>query len=357
MNEYATGVIPKKKKSCSTGGCGCSSENGAGCNKLNVYDWLADIPLSVQDYQYVQVAFDSGSRKDFYINKAKIELFNGQWVTVESGGGFDVGRVALKGWLAMQEIRRNKIDVHDKENPMLSLLHISTDAELEQHHRAKTKEPIILAQARDIIEELKLEMKLAKVDLQSDEKKIIFYYTSQERIDYRELIKRYAYQFKAKIEMKQIHSRKESAMVGGIGSCGRELCCSTWLPDQPNVNIAAARYQELSINTAKLNGQCGRLKCCLNYELNMYLEILKEFPENIKKIALADDSLKLIKRDLFKKLMTFEASKSEKVICLKVSDVKKIMSKKYSIEEVLSMDIIEKQETVKVAKSEASLEF
>lgn len=317
---------------CGTGAdgkpSGCKGNGGCstgGCNRLNVYDWLNGIPLSdsAKPYPIMEISFNKGSRKEFYRNNSNILPEKGQWVAVEGVAGFDVGQVSLSGELV--KIQMKKYGIKEKDVTK-KIQRIATDTDLETFRANKEKEKDLLIRSRAIARNLNLEMKLAEVELQADGKKATFFYTADQRVDFRELIKVYAGDFRVKVEMKQIGARQESGKVGGIGSCGRELCCSTWLTDFKSVNTSAARYQNLSINQTKLSGQCGRLKCCLNYELDTYIDALSVFPENADSIETISGIAYLQKRDIFKNLMWFSYKESSKQYPLTIDRVKEILS-------------------------------
>ncbi|MFM9945999.1 MAG: regulatory iron-sulfur-containing complex subunit RicT [Bacteroidia bacterium] len=293
-----TGGAPSGCKS--NGTCGTS-----GCNKLNTYDWFKDIdlPENYTPFDIIEIRF-KGSRKEFFKNVNNLELYTGDAVVLESDLGHDIGHVSLTGELVRLQLR--KAELTEASPNIKKIYRIASEADKEKYTEYKAKEPSTLERARTIALELKLEMKLSDIEFQADGKKVIFFYTAEERVDFRELIKRYATDFKTRIEMRQISYREEASRLGGIGSCGRELCCSTWLTDYKIVNISAARFQNLSINMLKLSGQCGRLKCCLNYELDTYMESLGDFPGTEKvtvntKIGTAS----LQKIDILKKMMWF----------------------------------------------------
>ncbi len=306
------------------GGCkgngGCSS---GGCNRMNVFDWLSSLPLydSAKPYPIVEVSFNKGSRKDFYRNSSHHILEKGDWIAVEGTGGYDVGQVSLTGELVKLQMKKYGVSENAE---MKRILRKATDEDIAQYRKSKDREPEMLTQSRVIARTHKLEMKLCEVELQADGKKATFFYTADARVDFRELIKSYAGDFKVRVEMKQIGARQESAKVGGIGSCGRELCCSTWLSDFKSVNTTAARYQNLSINQAKLSGQCGRLKCCLNYELDTYMDALRVFPDNADVLETIKGRATLQKRDIFKSLMWYSFSDSNKQYPLSIERVKEI---------------------------------
>jgi cell fate regulator YaaT (PSP1 superfamily) len=315
-----TGAAGGKVSGCQSNG-GCST---GGCNRMNTYDWLANLPLSSAESscRVVEISFNNGSRKDFFRNSS-VQIFDkGDMVTVEGISGFDVGEISLTGEVVRIQLKKKGVQEQDAE--MKKLLRRSTDKDLEllQHNKSREKEALI--RARAISKQLNLNMKVSEVEFQADGRKATFFYIADDRVDFRELIKIYAKEFKVKVEMRQIGARQEAAKVGGIGSCGRELCCSTWLTDFKSVNTTAARYQNLSINQSKLSGQCGRLKCCLNYELDTYLDALQGFPDNADTIQVAKGTAILIKKDIFKNLMWYILPDSSKQYPLAIERVKKI---------------------------------
>ncbi len=319
--------------SCGTGG-GCSPKgcknngtcNTGGCNKLNVYDWLGDMetPVGYKPFNIVEVRF-KGSRKEFYKNDSNLELFTGDGVVVQSDNGNDYGHVSLSGELVRLQLKKYGVD--PESNNMFKIYRRANEKDTEKYDELKAKEPATLERARTIALELKLHMKLSDIEFQGDGRKVVFFYTAEERVDFRELIKRFAEEFKVRIEMKQIGYRQEAARLGGIGSCGRELCCSTWLTDFKLVNTSAARFQNLSINMLKLSGQCGRLKCCLNFELDTYLEALEEFPrgENIT-IETNVGFARSLKTDILKRQMWFVYENSSDWFPLQIKKVNEIIA-------------------------------
>lgn len=306
---------------------GCKSNGGCStgsCNRMNVHDWLTNLPLSDEGSlcRIVEVSFNNGSRKDFYRNSTVHHYEKGDMVTVEGVSGFDTGEVSLSGELVRLQLKKKGVD---ENNPDIKrILRRAGDRDLELMKQNKAREPEALMRARSIARQLKLEMKLAEVEFQADGRKATFFYTADGRVDFRELIKVYASEFKVKVEMKQIGARQEAAKVGGIGSCGRELCCSTWLTSFKSVTTIAARYQNLSINQTKLSGQCGRLKCCLNYELDTYLDALQGFPDNADILETAKGNALLIKKDIFRNLMWYILPDSNKQYPLSIATVRKI---------------------------------
>lgn len=343
--------------SCSTKGGtpkGCNSNGscmtGGGCSKLDVFDWFAnmDMPSNYQAFNIVEVRF-KGSRKDFYRNTDNIYVEAGELVCVESGsGGYDVGHVSMTGELVRMQMKKRGVSVDSPD--IKKIYRKASTADVEKWKLAKGLEYETMHKARKIIIELKLDMKLSDVDYQGDKTKATFYYTAEDRVDFRELIKKLAEEFKIRIEMRQIGMRQEASRLGGIGSCGRELCCSTWLTDFKTVSTSAARYQNLSLNTLKLAGQCGKLKCCLNYELDTYMDALKDFPDDIKEIKTKRGSAWLQKTDIFKKMMWFSYRSEETWVPLHVSRVNQIieMNKRNEYPEDLSEIVIQPRIVEKV---------
>ena len=302
-------------KSCSTGSCGTRNNNGAvsgcknngacstgGCNKMNVFDWLSNMEVpAFSKFNIIEVKF-KGGRKEYFRNVNQIELYAGDPVIVDVPNGHHLGFVSLQGELVRLQMLKKSIK--DDENVRV-VYRKANDKDLEKHEQAIARDLPTMYRTREIIKELKLDMKLSDVEFQSDNTKAIFYYSSDDRVDFRELIKILASEFKVRVEMKQISLRQEAARVGGIGVCGRELCCSTWLTDFKNVTTSAARYQNLSLNPVKLSGQCGRLKCCLNYELETYMDALKDIPTIEKPLQTLKGEALLQKTDIFKRVMWF----------------------------------------------------
>ena len=316
--------------SCGTGTPnGCKSNGGCatgGCNRMNAYDWLQNLPFADPEAacKVVEISFNNGSRKDFFRNNTLTVFEKGELVTVEGVSGVDVGQVNLMGEIVRIQMKKRGVNEFDPE--MKKIVRRSNERDLELLKTNKAREAEALIRARAIARQLKLEMKISEVEIQADGRKATFFYIADDRVDFRELIKIYASEFKVKVEMRQIGARQEAAKVGGIGSCGRELCCSTWLTDFKSVNTTAARYQNLSINQTKLSGQCGRLKCCLNYELDTYLDALQSFPDRADTIRVAKGTATLIKKDIFKNLMWYVLPESNKQYPLTIERVRKILS-------------------------------
>lgn len=287
------------------GGCKnhgtCSS---GGCNKLEVYDWLAnmDAPNGQSPYDIVEIRFKN-SRKGFYRNTQKLSLQVGDVVVVEASSGQDIGVVSVCGELA--RIQVNKKTSNFKPLEAKKILRVAEQADIDKWIKARSLEKEVMYRARTLTVNLGLQMKISDVEYQGDLSKATFYYTAESRVDFRQLIRDMAEVFRVRIEMRQIGVRQEASRLGGIGSCGRELCCSTWLTDFRSVSTSAARYQQLSINQQKLAGQCGKLKCCLNYELDMYLDALKAFPKGDLKLYTEKGAANFIKTDVFKEQMWY----------------------------------------------------
>lgn len=314
-----------------TGGkpAGCKSNGGCstgGCNRMNTYDWLHNLPIAdvESSCKVIEVSFNKGTRKDFFRNPLLQPLEKGDMLAVEGISGFDVGEVSLTGEIVRLQMKKRGAR---EDNPeMKKVLRLASDRDLDIMTQNKSREPEAVIRSRAIAKQLKLDMKISQVEMQADGRKATFFYIADGRVDFRELIKVYASEFKVKVEMRQIGARQEAGKVGGIGSCGRELCCSSWLTDFKSVNTAAARYQNLSINQTKLSGQCGRLKCCLNYELDTYLDALQHFPENCDQLRIAKGTAFLIKKDIFKNLMWYTLPDSNKQYPLTIERVQKIKS-------------------------------
>lgn len=316
--------------SCSTGKPnGCKSNGGCstgGCNRMNVHDWLANLPFSDPESscRIIEISFNQGSRKDFYRNNSLQYFEKGDIVAVEGISGFDVGTVSITGELVRLQLKKHGIK---EDNPDIKkILRLATNNDIAKWKETKAREHEVLIRSRAIARQLNVDLKMAEVEIQADSRKATFFYIADERVDFRELIKIYASEFKVKVEMRQIGARQEAGKVGGIGSCGRELCCSTWLTDFKSVNTNAARYQNLSINQTKLSGQCGRLKCCLNYELDTYLDALQHFPDDAEVIEVTKGRAFLIKKDIFRNLMWYSMPDSVKHYPLSIENVKKIQA-------------------------------
>ena len=308
---------------------GCKSNGGCstgGCNRMNTYDWLRNLPIADIDShcKVVEVSFNKGTRKDFFLNTTVHYFEKGDMITVEGVSGFDVGEVSLTGEIVRLQMK--KYGVKEANPEMKKILRLATDRDLELRETNKLREPEAVIRSRAIARQLKLDMKISQIEMQADGRKATFFYIADGRVDFRELIKVYATEFKVKVEMRQIGARQEAGKVGGIGSCGRELCCSTWLTEFKSVNTSIARYQNLSINQTKLSGQCGRLKCCLNYELDTYLDALQNFPTDCDQLEVEKGRAYLIKKDIFKNLMWYSLPDSNKQYPVAIERVREIKS-------------------------------
>lgn len=296
--------------SCSSGGGtprGCKNNgtcSSGGCNKLGVFDWLANmqLPSGQAPYDILEIRFKN-SRKSFYRNAKNLSLQVGDAVAVEASPGFDIGIVSVVGELARIQVKKKAPSLKPME--ARKIIRIATQEDIDRWGEARSLEREVMFQARTLAVNLGLEMKISDVEYQGDLTKATFYYTAEGRVDFRQLIKDMAEKFKIRIEMRQIGSRQEAQRLGGIGSCGRELCCSTWLTDFRSVSTSAARYQQLSLNPQKLAGQCGKLKCCLNYELDMYLDAIKSFPATDAKLQTQKGFAAHVKTDVFKRQMWY----------------------------------------------------
>jgi cell fate regulator YaaT (PSP1 superfamily) len=290
-------------KGTSVGGCQNNGTCGTGgCNKMNVFDWLSDmeVPTAFR-YNVLEVRFKNG-RKDFYRNSENLELYTGDPIIVEVQNGHHMGYVSLQGELVRLQMQKKGVLDDDQ---IKKIYRKANTRDLEKLQDVQKREMPTLYRTREIAKERKLAMKFSDVEFQADNTKATFYYSSEERVDFRELIKVLASEFKVRVEMRQINLRQEAGRLGGIGVCGRELCCSTWLTDFKNVTTGAARYQNLSLNPSKLSGQCGRLKCCLNYELETYMEALQHIPKIEAPLLTQKGEARLQKTDIFRKIMWF----------------------------------------------------
>lgn len=345
---------------CKTSGdssCGCSTKSSTGCEKvdtcgnsykLNIFDWLANIKAPQNQCNFVEVRFKN-DRKGFYYNINNLPLHIGSIVAVESNPGYDIGIVSLSGELVRIQMKKKNF----QENQALKIYRVASQKDVEIWQEARKKEDNVKLEARKIAQRLNLEMKITDIEYQGDGSKITFYYTAEGRVDFRQLIKEYAVAFRTKIDMKQIGYRQEAAKVGGIGSCGRELCCSTWLTDFRSVNTNAARYQQLSINPLKLAGQCGKLKCCLNFELDSYVDALSHFPSSNTILETEKGKAFCIKIDVFKKRMWFAyVDNSMLWYDLSIKEVKDLIAinrkgnKTLPLEEYKNQDLIPNQKEI-----------
>ena len=332
--------------SCSCGidgvTAGCNNNGGCatgGCNKLNSFDWLSnmDIP-TLETFDIVEVRFKNG-RKEFYRNVNDLDFVTGEPVVVDVQGGHHLGYVALMGELVRLQMKKKGIANDDN---VRQIYRKATSNDLEKFEQVRKREMPALFRTRNIILEQKLKMKLTDIEFQADNSKATFYYSADERVDFRDLIKVLASEFKIRVEMRQISLRQEAGRLGGIGSCGRELCCSTWLTEFKSVSTSAARYQNLSLNPSKLSGQCGRLKCCLNYELETYVEALSDIPE-VKYLKTKKGDVRLEKTDIFRKLMWFsyrDENTWHPISAKRATEILE-MNKKDEVPETLELDEFE----------------
>lgn len=291
------------------GGC---RMNKKGCNrnsnqKLATFDWLCDLPETQKETDFVEIQFKN-TRKGYFLNSTKIPLDKGDMVAVESSPGHDIGEVTLVGKLVLLQMRKN--NVHPEKIEVRRVYRKAKETDLEKYQEAKAKEQETMIKARQIAENLKLNMKIGDVEFQGDGNKAIFYYIADERVDFRQLIKVFAETFRVRIEMKQIGARQEAGRIGGIGPCGRELCCSGWMTNFNSVSTSAARYQDISLNPQKLAGQCAKLKCCMNYELDSYMDAIKDFPSKEIQLETLDNTYYHFKTDVFKGLMSYSTSQN-----------------------------------------------
>jgi len=319
---------------------------------MNVFDWLSDMDLSVDEkFDVMEVRFKNG-RKDFYRNSDKLTLLTGDAVVVETtGGGHHVGHVSLQGELVRLQMRKLNAE---NNSDIKKVFRMATPRDLERFNEAVRREMTVLHRSREIIQQFKLQMKLSDVEFQGDNTKAVFYYSADDRVDFRELIKALAAEFKVRVEMRQINLRQEAGRLGGIGVCGRELCCSTWLTNFKNVSTSVARYQNLSINPVKLNGQCGRLKCCLNYELETYMEALKDIPQVDAPLRTERGNAVLQKTDIFRKIMWFSFDRESTWHAISTERVSEILdlNKSGKTPATLELDALVEKESVSVLNSD-----
>jgi len=319
-----------------TSGCKSSNSDCSRCNKFSVFDWLSNIPPTSNEKQcsIIELSFKNG-RKKYYSNKKSLKLKVGDPIVVKSLVGYDIGLVSLKGELVRLQINRKKI----KKDDINCLLRPASQLDLDLWKKAICLEKSTMLQTREIVKKLGLDMKITDVEYQADGKRAIFYYVAERRIDFRELIKILIKKFNIKTVLRQLGARQESAIVGGIGVCGRELCCSSWLFDIRSVSISAARYQNLALNPQKLAGQCGKLKCCLNYELQNYMQSLKKFPNTKTLIKTNRGKATVQKIDIFKKLIWYSYVKNyQDWFVISVDSVNKMIALNKSGDESFSLE-------------------
>ncbi len=315
--------------SCSTssGGTGGCQNNGtcgtSDCNKMNSFDWLTQMGIPQLDqFDIVEVKF-KGGRKEYFRNVDYLPLHTGDPIVVDVPSGHHIGHVSLQGELVRLQMQKRKVRNDDN---ITRIYRVAMQKDMEKWEEAKSREVPTLYRCKQIVDEYGLNMKMSDVEFQADNSKATFYYSAEDRIDFRELIKSLAGEFKVRVEMRQISLRQEAGRLGGIGVCGRELCCSTWLVDFKNVTTSAARYQNLSLNPGKLSGQCGRLKCCLNYELDTYMDAIKDIPQVEKPLLTEKGPAKLQKTDIFRKLMWFNYNHDNDWISITCDRVREIQA-------------------------------
>lgn len=287
--------------------------SGKGCckkqdHKLNTYDWLCDVPDAENATDFIEVQFKN-TRKGYYLNNTKLSLVKGDVVAVEATPGHDIGTVTLTGKLVLLQMKKNNVRTSE-ESEVKKVYRLAKPTDIEKYEEAKAKEDATMIRSRQIASELGLNMKIGDVEYQGDGNKAIFYYIADERVDFRQLIKVLAENFRVRIEMKQIGARQEAGRIGGIGPCGRELCCSKWMTNFVSVATGAARYQDISMNPQKLAGQCAKLKCCLNYEVDAYVDAQKRLPSREIVLETKDNSYYHFKTDIFKREITYSTDKS-----------------------------------------------
>ncbi|RIJ36888.1 Signal peptidase-like protein [Pontibacter oryzae] len=322
-----------------------------------MFDWLSDmeIPTSFEEFDIIEVRF-KGGRKDFFRNINRLDLTTGDAVVVDVPNGHHIGFVSLKGELVRLQMLKKKVDNNEE---IRSIYRIATERDMEKFNEARDQEGTTMYRSREIIQMLGLKMKLSDVEYQADKSKATFFYSADDRVDFRDLIKKLAEEFKIRIEMRQISLRHEAGRLGGIGSCGRELCCSTWLTDFKSVSTTAARYQNLSLNPSKLSGQCGRLKCCLNYELETYMEALKDIPTVNRPLQTQQGDAILQKTDIFKRMMWFGYKGDNNWYPVPVERVQEILeqnAKGIAVDMLLPEALEEPKQNEFVAQVEGSLE-
>ena len=284
----------------------CCKGCGRQDKQLNVFDWSVDVPGNINETDFVEVQFKN-TRKGYYLNSNKISLQKDDIVAVEASPGHDIGTVTLTGSLVLLQMKKARIK-NDAE--IRRVYRKAREVDMEKYHEAKAKEQDTMIRSRQIAKDLGLNMKIGDVEYQGDGNKAIFYYIADGRVDFRQLIKVLADVFKVRIEMKQIGARQEAGRIGGIGPCGRELCCSTWMTNFVSVSTSAARFQDISMNPQKLAGQCAKLKCCMNYEVDTYVEAMKRFPARDVTLETLDNTYYHFKSDILKREITYSTDKS-----------------------------------------------
>lgn len=338
-------ILDRKKVPMTASGCKNTSNK-----KLAVFDWLCDLPETRQDTDFVEVQFKN-TRKGYYLNNTKILLEKGDMVAVEASPGHDVGEVTLVGRLVLNQMKKNGFSPETIE--VKRVYRKAKQSDMERYYEAKAKEHETMIRARQIAESLNLNMKIGDVEYLGDGNKAIFYYIADERVDFRQLIKVFVDTFHIRVEMRQIGARQEAGRIGAIGPCGRELCCASWMSTFASVSTSSARHQDVSTNPQRLAGQCTKLKCCMNFEIDTYMDLLKDFPSKDTILETKDAVYYHFKTDLFKKLMTYSSSKqmAANLVTLPVERVKEIieMNKNGIKPDTLEC---EKQEQVAIPKDD-----
>jgi len=342
------------KNGGTTAGC---KNNGAcgtgGCNKMNVFDWLSNMDMPGESkFNVIEVRFKNG-RKEFYKNPDKLQLTTGDAVVVEVPNGHHIGYVSMQGELVRLQMQKKKVANDGEIKKVYRLAH---QKDLEKFEEVKKRELPTLYRTREIIRDIKLDMKLSDVEYQADNVKATFFYSAEDRVDFRELIKVLAGEFKIRVEMRQISLRQEAGRLGGIGVCGRELCCSTWLSDFKNVATSAARYQNLSLNPSKLSGQCGRLKCCLNYELETYMDALEDIPKIEAPLLTERGEAVLQKTDIFRKIMWFGFKEENTWYPLNIERVNHILKMNQEGKKPATLDIDIAEEKISIGPINSDLD-
>ena len=303
---------------------GCCNGHGGTCSKLNVYDWLDDVINIANPIDLVEVRFKN-TRKDFFRNVNNLKLDPGDIVAVEGNPGHDIGIVTVTGDLVLEQMKKHKVTLINGE--IRKIYRKAKPADIDKWKEAIACEQQTMIRARQIANNLKLNMKIGDVEYQGDKTKAIFYYIADDRVDFRQLIKDFADAFRIRIEMKQIGARQEAGRIGGIGPCGREVCCATWISNFVSVNTNSARYQDISLNPQKLAGQCGKLKCCLNFEVDTYIDAQKDFPQANVPLETENGTYQFMKADIFKQIFWYTkiGDKTGNFIAVPVDRVKEII--------------------------------
>ncbi|MDR1006429.1 MAG: hypothetical protein LBL74_06160 [Bacteroidales bacterium] len=310
------------------------------CSKLNVHNWISkiNIPFHEDVFKFVEVRFKSSHKAFFHVPDG-LELTEGDVVTVEGTPGHDIGIVTLCGELCRIQMKRKRVSTNGDK--IKKLYRRATATDIEKWANAMRREDSAISQTRTLVRQFNLDMKINDVEYQGDDSKAIFYYTADDRVDFRQLIKALADVFHVKIEMKQIGARQEASKLGGIGTCGRELCCCTWMNNFHSVNTAVARTQQIMSNPSKLTGQCGKLKCCLNYEYDVYADALEEFPKESISLYTDKGKANYVKMDVFRKLMWYSYADSQRIVPLHLKDVRFIIDKNKKNQKVKDLESFE----------------